>query len=119
MTHGGTWGRGAGTIAYLNCDSCTDHWGTDGGRFQAGYGCGSIPWRGEEGGVLGGWGATEKSTRAPTLHSSKNSVVRRIWFTFSTTKDFDLYWVEIEQKMEKWAWDKGVEIDLALYPATI
>ena len=38
-----------------------------------------------------------------------------IWHTFSTTKDFDLYRIAIERRMEKWAKEKGVEIDLGMY----
>ena len=38
-----------------------------------------------------------------------------IWHTFSTTKDVDIYRSTIERRMEKWAKDKGVEIDLGMY----
>ncbi len=38
-----------------------------------------------------------------------------IWYIFTQTKDFDLYRVEIESRMEGWSREKGVEIDSGMY----
>ena len=74
---------------------------------------------GGSGSGTGGYG--KKYTRSHIAQLKgfcRSEDVRRIpaiWYTFSTTKDIDLYRVAIERKMEKFSKDKGVEIDLGMY----
>ena len=70
---------------------------------------------GDKGGGLGGYGREYSKSHIAQLKGFCGTEdvrhIPAIWYTFSTTKDFDTYRVEIEGKMEQWGWDKGVEID--------
>ncbi|KAL3771739.1 hypothetical protein ACHAWU_010050 [Discostella pseudostelligera] len=74
---------------------------------------------GGSGSGLGGFGKKYSRSHIAQLKGFCGSDdVRRIpaiWHTFSTSKDFDSYRVEIEKRMEKWGRDKGVEIDYGMY----
>ena len=68
---------------------------------------------------LGGFGKKYSRSHIAQLkgfcRSEDVTRIPSIWYTFSTTRDFDLYRGAIERKMEKFSKDKGVEIDLGMY----
>ena len=74
---------------------------------------------GGTGGGRGGYGKTYSRAHIAQLKGfCRTDDVKRIpaiWYTFSTTKDFDQYRTAIERRMEYWSKEKGVEIDLGMY----
>lgn len=118
-------GRAAesGKFAGYNGNGGSKHGQPDGCRVAGRHECiGAARGRhggwGDRGG-LGGYGKKYTRSHIAQLKGFCGSEdVRRIptiWHTFSTTKDFDLYRVAIEKRMERWSRDKGVEIDYGMY----
>lgn len=70
---------------------------------------------GGTGGGRGRYGKTYSRSHIAQLKGfCRTDDVKRIpviWYTFSTTKDFEQYQTAIERRMEYWSKEKGVEID--------